>query len=76
MNWFTSSSFSTSSAPKSINSKVKSSTSIPLSATLKKHMRLNMNSTEPVVPSCPPPRLKWDRTLATVRLLLSVAVST
>ena len=40
------------------------------------HLCSNMKPTEPDVPSVPPYLLKYMRTLATVRLVLSVAVST
>ncbi len=36
----------------------------------------NMKATLPLLPSVPPHLLKYMRTLATVRLVLSVAVST
>ena len=39
-------------------------------------MRLNRKATLPVLPMLPPPLLKCVRTLATVRVGLSVAVST
>ena len=39
-------------------------------------MRLNMNETEPVEPMLPSCFLNAERTLATVRVTLSVAVST
>ena len=37
---------------------------------------LNRKPTEPLLPKVPPPLLKCERTLATVLVVLSVAVST
>ena len=38
-------------------------------------LRSNMNESDPLVPKAPPPRLKYIRIFATVRVGLSVAVS-
>src|SRR5690606_25179255 len=81
--WTTTISFPSSSAstynssnPPSINSNSSSSTSKSSAAAKRKiDLRLKMKSKEPVFPKEPPDFVKYDLMLATVRLVLSVAVS-
>ena len=65
-----------SSRPWSISSSSSSSWSMPAGFRRKTPICLNRKPTLPVLPRLPPPLLKWVRTLATVRVGLSVAVST
>ena len=66
-----------SSTPVSIMFSSSSSKSVPAGTrNLNEHLCSNMKATLPDVPNAPPHLLKYMRMLATVRLVLSVAVST